>query len=65
MELAVLRARTSRSIKKVKDVALAIGRMGGHMNRKEDGMPGWQTLWRGMERLSLLVEGVRLARKLM
>ena len=65
MELAVLRARTSRSIKKVKDVALAIGRMGGHMNRKGDGMPGWQTLWRGMERLSLLVEGVRIARKLM
>lgn len=65
MELAVLRARTNRSIKKVKDVALAIGRMGGHMNRKGDGMPGWQTLWRGMERLNLLVEGVHLARKFM
>jgi hypothetical protein len=65
MELAVLRARTGRSIEKVKDVALAIGRMGGHMNRSGDGMPGWQTLWRGMERLSLLIEGVRLARKLM
>ena len=65
MELAVLRARTSRSTKTVRDVALAIGKMGGHLNRKGDGMPGWQTLWRGMERLSLLVEGVRIARKLM
>ncbi len=44
--------------------ALQIGRLGGHMNRKADGMPGWITLWRGMEKLRLLVEGVRLAHKL-
>jgi hypothetical protein len=65
LELAVLRTRTGRSIKTVKEVALAIGKLGGHLNRKADGMPGWQTLERGMERLSLLVEGVHLARKLM
>ena len=64
LELAVLRARTRRSLKTVKEVALAIGRLGGHLNRKGDAMPGWQTLGRGMERLSLLVEGVQLARKL-
>jgi len=46
----------------VRDVALAIGRLGGHMNRASDGMPGWITLWRGMRELQLLVEGVRLAR---
>jgi hypothetical protein len=65
IELAVLRTRTRRSIKTVKEVALAIGKLGGHLNRKADGVPGWQTLGRGMERLSLLVEGVHLARKLM
>ena len=30
------------------------------MNRKSDGLPGWQTLWRGMTRLTTLVEGYRL-----
>ena len=64
IELEVLRARTGREIETVREVALAIGRMGGHLNRKGDGLPGWQTLWRGMEKLSTLVEGVRLARKL-
>jgi hypothetical protein len=64
LELAVLRTTSSRPITTVQDVALAIGRLGGHLNRRRDGMPGWQTLWRGMEKLSLLVEGVRLARKL-
>jgi Transposase Tn5 dimerisation domain len=34
------------------------------MNRKNDGLPGWQTLWRGMQRLSAIVEGVRLARSI-
>ena len=65
LELEVLRARTGRKIETVREVALAIGRMmGGHLNRKGEGLPGWQTLWRGMEKLSTLVEGVRLARKL-
>jgi Transposase DNA-binding/Transposase Tn5 dimerisation domain len=64
VELEVLRARTGRQVETIREVALAIGRMGGHLNRKGDGMPGWQTLWRGMEKLDLLVEGVRIARKL-
>lgn len=61
MELEVLRTTTEKPLKTVKDVALQIGRLGGHMNRKADGMPGWITLWRGMEKLRLLVEGVRIA----
>jgi hypothetical protein len=28
-----------------------IGQLGGHLNRKSDGSPGPQTIWRGMERL--------------
>lgn len=64
LELEVLRMRTGRKIETIREVALALGRMGGHLNRKGDGMPGWQTLWRGMDKLSLLVEGVRIARKL-
>lgn len=64
LELEVLRARTRRKIGTVREVALALGCLGGHLNRKGDGLPGWATLWRGMQTLRLLVEGVRLARKL-
>ena len=48
----------------VAEVVLSIGRLGGHMNRRSDGMPGWITLWRGMVKLRLLVKGAQLARKL-
>lgn len=64
LELAILRERLNRPVKTVREVALAIGRLGGHMNRKGDGLPGWQTLFRGMAKLNDLVEGVRIARKL-
>lgn len=39
-----------------------IGRLGGHLNRKRDGMPGVRTLWRGYRDLTLLVLGYRMAR---
>jgi len=64
LELSVLRERLNRPIRTVREVALAIGRLGGHLNRKGDGLPGWQTLFRGMAKLDDLVEGVRIARKL-
>jgi hypothetical protein len=61
--LRTLRTLSNKKLETVRDVALAIGRLGGHLNRKSDGMPGWQTLWRGLQKLELIVEGVRLARK--
>jgi Transposase DNA-binding/Transposase Tn5 dimerisation domain len=64
LELAVLRKVLNRPIKTVREVALAIGRLGGHMNRKGDGMPGWQTLFSGMAKLNNLVDGARIAFKL-
>jgi Transposase DNA-binding/Transposase Tn5 dimerisation domain len=64
LELEVLRLQSSRVIHTVQDVALALGRLGGHLNRRGDGMPGWQVLWRGMQQLQTLVEGVRLASRL-
>jgi hypothetical protein len=44
---------------------LWIGRLGGHLNRKGDGMPGVRTLWRGMRDLSLLVRGYRSAKRVL
>lgn len=64
LELQVLRERAGRPIKTVAEVALAVGRLGGHLNRKSDGLPGWITLWRGWQILQTLVEGVLIARKL-
>jgi hypothetical protein len=64
LELEVLRARTEKPLLTVGEVALALGRLGGHLNRKSDGLPGWITLWRGWQILQTLVEGVLIARKL-
>ena len=41
-----------------------IGRLGGHQNRKGDGMPGARTLWRGLHDLKILVEGYRAGKAL-
>jgi hypothetical protein len=37
----------------------AIARLGGYRGHRGDGLPGWQTLWRGWERLKALLEGVQ------
>jgi hypothetical protein len=41
----------------VREFLLALGRMGGHQNRKHDGLPGWQTLWKGSLHLHAMLEG--------
>jgi len=38
-----------------------IAKRGGHLGRKGDGPPGWKTLWRGWQDISLMVAGVELA----
>lgn len=50
------------AIPTIRQAVLWIGRLGGHLNRKRDGMPGVRTLWRGYRDLTLLVMGYRLAR---
>jgi hypothetical protein len=40
----------------VLEFTLALGRLGGHQNRKRDGLPGWLTLWRGWERLRTMLD---------
>jgi hypothetical protein len=37
----------------------ALGRLGGHQNRKRDGPPGWIVLWRGWTQLLARVDAVR------
>jgi len=40
------------------NVIIATARLGGFLARKHDGMPGWQTIWRGWQRLMWMCEGV-------
>lgn len=36
---------------------LLLGRMGGHQGYKSKGLPGWQTLWKGLNYFNNLLEG--------
>lgn len=40
----------------VREFSLALARLGGHLNRRCDGPPGWITLWRGWERLHTMLD---------
>jgi hypothetical protein len=62
LELELLSLAVDRTLTTVASVLLALGRLGGHMNRRGDGMPGWITLWRGMKMLRHLVRGAELER---
>lgn len=37
-----------------------VAKIGGFLGRKADGEPGWQNLWKGESKLTLLVEGARM-----
>ena len=41
-----------------RNVIIALARLGGFLARKQDGMPGWQTIWRGWQRLMWMCEGL-------
>lgn len=45
----------SKPPKMIKAVYM-VGSMGGHLGRKNDGPPGAQTLWRGLQRLDMATE---------
>jgi hypothetical protein len=46
----------------VKAFYMHVARLGGHQNRKCDGLPGWITLWRGWMQLQAMVDGYAAAR---
>ena len=43
-----------------RNVIRSLARMGGFIGRKSDGVPGWQTIWRGWQRLMWMAEGANL-----
>ena len=34
-----------------------LAKLGGFIGRKSDGQPGWITIWRGWEKLNLMIRG--------
>ena len=44
-------------------VLIATARLGGFLARKGDGLPGWQTIWRGWQRLMWMCEGLEILRE--
>ena len=42
-------------------LVIAIARLGGFLARKNDGLPGWITIWRGWHRLMAMLDGYLLA----
>jgi len=57
------RYKTPRGEMSVYEFYLAVARLGGHMNRKADGFPGWLTLWRGWQKLECMVAGAEIERQ--
>ena len=41
-----------------RNVLIATAQLGGILARKNDGLPGWQTIWRGWQRLLWMCEGL-------
>jgi hypothetical protein len=61
-ELVVLRRLPERMgpIETARDFVRGVARLGGFLGRRHDGEPGWQTLWRGYQRLQDMVLGLSL-----
>jgi hypothetical protein len=57
------RYKTPRAPMSVYEFYMAVARLGGHMNRKADGFPGWLTLWRGWQKLQCMVASVEIDRR--
>lgn len=42
---------------------VAIARLGGFIGRNRDGLPGWQTIWRGWHRLMWMCQGLEILKQ--
>jgi hypothetical protein len=63
LEALRLMLRKPRPLETVRDFFRAMASLGGFLGRKSDGDPGWQTIWRGFERLQDALRIVYATRK--
>ena len=55
--LSAVRRGKHKRIHTAYEFMRALAGLGGHLGRKRDGEPGWITLWRGFNKLHLLLRG--------
>jgi hypothetical protein len=53
----MLRLALQKEVKTVREFFHGVARLGGFPDRKGDGEPGWQTIWHGWDKLSLMIRG--------
>jgi hypothetical protein len=46
-----------------RSVLIAVAQLGGFLARKSDGLPGWQTIWRGWHKLMIMCEGLEILKE--
>ena len=56
--LALLRREAAQGLLELPQQLTAVAGLGGFLGRKGDGDPGWQTLWRGWQRVQDLCWGM-------
>ncbi len=61
--LSAMRRGKRKQIHTASDFLRALAGFGGHLGRKRDGEPGWITLWRGFNKLHLLLRGAAAMNK--
>lgn len=59
--LARIRHRPAAEVPTIAQFVKHLAGLGGHLGRKGDGSPGWMTLWRGLEKLLLILRGAHTA----
>lgn len=62
LEIIVKRVRLKTGVEKltIREFWHGVGRLGGFIGRKSDGEPGWQTIWKGWQRLQDMCWGATL-----
>jgi hypothetical protein len=61
MLLAARKRSRSREAMTVAEFYRELAKLGGFLGRKSDGEPGWITIWRGWQKLHMLIRGAELA----
>jgi hypothetical protein len=58
-----VRHKADTHVMTIREFIRELAGLGGHLGRKCDGEPGWITLWRGLEKLLLILRGADAERR--
>ena len=61
--LRALSTLRNKDITTIRQFVRELASLGGFLGRKSDGEPGWITLWRGFDKLSLILRGLQIPRR--